>query len=107
MASPIPDIQPITKILYDRKSAASTLSISLRALDYATSYGMIEYVQQGSKKMYLHSHLLKFASTPHRSFVQRVDKGGMANALACAFSTIEPRNKPCIESQTQCRQMEV
>ena len=55
----------ITKILYDRRSAAFALSISTRTLDYATANGLIDHVRQGSKVCYLPSALQKFARTNH------------------------------------------
>ena|SRR5579871_2381457 len=64
------DTQPIQKILYDRRSAAEALSISLRSLDACVANGSIEHIRQGSKIMFLHSHLLKFAKTPHDSLSQ-------------------------------------
>jgi hypothetical protein len=57
----------IAKILYDRKSAAFALSISTRTLDYAVGNGLIDFVKQGSKVMFLHSALTKFARTNHAS----------------------------------------
>lgn len=62
--------QPIQKFLYDRKSAAFSLSISTRTLDYVTVNGLIDHVKQGSKKMYLPSALQKFARTNHASLTE-------------------------------------
>ena len=62
--------QPIQKILYDRRSACAALSISLRSLDACVANGLIEFIRQGSKVMFLHSHLLKFAKTPHASLTE-------------------------------------
>ena len=58
---------PTQRILYDRKGAAATLSIATTTLDYATANGLIDFVRHGSKVMYLHSALVKFARTNHSS----------------------------------------
>jgi hypothetical protein len=61
------DNEPIEKILYDRKSASFALSISCRALDYCVADELIDFVKQGSKIIFLHSAVLKFARTNHAS----------------------------------------
>jgi hypothetical protein len=64
------DTQPIQKILYDSRSAAEALSISLRSLDACVANGTLEFIRHGSKIMFLQTHLLKFAKTPHDSLTQ-------------------------------------
>lgn len=70
MAAASADTQPLQKILYDRRSAAFALSISLRSLDACVANSSIEFIRQGSKVMFLQSHLLKFAKTPHDSLTE-------------------------------------
>lgn len=60
----------LTKILYDRKSCAFALSISTRSLDYCVANGLIDFVKHGSKVMFLHSSLVKFARTNHASLTE-------------------------------------
>jgi hypothetical protein len=64
----------VQKILYDRKSASFALSISTRTLDYCVANGLIDFVKQGSKVMFLHSALTKFARTNHSSLCSSVDE---------------------------------
>lgn len=55
----------ITKILYDRKSAAFALSISTRSLDYLIGNKALNTVRLGSKVMVTHAELVKFSKKNH------------------------------------------
>jgi hypothetical protein len=56
-----------TKILYDRKSAAYALSISVRSLDYLIANKRLNTVKMGSKVMLSHGELVKFSRQNHVS----------------------------------------
>ncbi|RSL15575.1 hypothetical protein EDE15_1066 [Edaphobacter aggregans] len=61
------DKPAVPKFLYDRRSAAFALSVSLRTLDACVANGLLDSVRHGSKVMFLPSALQKFARTPHAS----------------------------------------
>jgi hypothetical protein len=56
-----------TKILYDRKSAAYALSISVRSLDYLIANKRLNTLKLGSKVMIGHGELVKFSRQNHAS----------------------------------------
>jgi excisionase family DNA binding protein len=53
------------RLLYDRKSAAKMLSISLRSLAYLLSRGEIRFRRVGSRTLIPRSELLRFARGHH------------------------------------------
>jgi hypothetical protein len=53
------------KLLYDRKSAAYCLSISLRALDYALARGEFETRKHGRKTLITAASLRRYAEKNH------------------------------------------
>jgi excisionase family DNA binding protein len=55
----------ITKLLYDRKSAAEILSISVRSLDSFIARKAIEFRRIGRRVLIPHSELVKFARADH------------------------------------------
>jgi hypothetical protein len=55
----------IEKILYDRRSAAFALSISVRSLDYALARGEFETRRIGRKTLITAGSLKRFATTNH------------------------------------------
>ena len=57
-----PDVE---KILYDRKSAAYALSLSIRSVDYYIANKKLPFVQKGRKVMILADALKKFARANH------------------------------------------
>jgi hypothetical protein len=61
-ATPLP---PPTKLLYDRKSAAYVLSISVRALDYLIAQKKLVTRRLGKKIMIAHGELVKFCRADH------------------------------------------
>jgi hypothetical protein len=56
-----------TKILYDRKSAAFALSISVRSLDYLIANKQLNTRKLGKKIMIPHAELVRFARADHHS----------------------------------------
>jgi hypothetical protein len=60
----------IQKLLYDRKSAAFALSISIRSLDYLISLKKINTIRLGSKIMIGHSELVKFSRANHPTLTE-------------------------------------
>jgi hypothetical protein len=57
--------QSASRLLYDRKSAARQLSISIRSLDYLISAGEFETRRIGRKVLVTHKSLVKFAQGNH------------------------------------------
>jgi hypothetical protein len=57
--------QPIQKLLYDRKSAAFALSISLRSLGYLVATKQLNALKMGSKVMFTHGELVRFSRMNH------------------------------------------
>ena len=62
------------RLLYDRKTAAKMLSISLRGLAYLLSRGEIRFRRIGSKTLIPHSELVRFARGHHPSALACADK---------------------------------
>jgi hypothetical protein len=59
-------VQPsVEKILYDRKSAACALSISVRSLDYVLAARQLETVKIGKKVLIPASELRRYARGNH------------------------------------------
>ena len=64
----VPDAAPTqTKLLYDRKSAAFALSISVRALDYLIAGKQLATRRLGKKVMVPAAELARFARADHYS----------------------------------------
>jgi hypothetical protein len=55
----------IEKLLYDRKSAAEALSISVRTLDYALARGDFDTRRIGKKVLITAASLRKYAAANH------------------------------------------
>jgi hypothetical protein len=53
------------RLLYDRKSAARLLSISIRSLAYLLSRGEIRFRRIGSKTLIPHAEFVRFARGHH------------------------------------------
>lgn len=53
------------KLLYDRRSAAATLSISIRTLDYFIARGELRTIRIGRKVLIPANELKQFARTNH------------------------------------------
>jgi len=56
-----------TKLLYDRKSAAYTLSVSVRTLDYLVANKRLNTIRLGKKVMFGHGELVRFCRRNHPS----------------------------------------
>ena len=61
------DPNPVQKLLYDRKSAAHALSISVRSLDYLVANKQLRFRKAGRKVLIPHSELVRFARADHPS----------------------------------------
>lgn len=55
----------VQRILYDRKSAAVQLSISVRSLDYLIAQGKFNTRRIGKKILIPHADLVRFAKADH------------------------------------------
>jgi hypothetical protein len=53
------------RLLYDRKSAARAISISVRSLDYYIARKVIAFRKVGKKVLIPHAELVKFSSKNH------------------------------------------
>jgi len=69
-----PASQP-QKLLYDRKSAAYVLSISVRALDYLIAHKRLNAIRLGKKIMLGHGELVKFCRSNHFTLTQNAPHG--------------------------------
>jgi hypothetical protein len=58
-------MNPTDKLLYDRKSAAFALSISIRSLDYLIARGEFDTRRIGKKVLIAATELRKFAQANH------------------------------------------
>jgi hypothetical protein len=56
---------PEARILYDRKGAARTLSISVRSLDYLIAGKQLNTRRIGKKVLIPHGELIRFARADH------------------------------------------
>lgn len=59
------------RLLYDRKSAARMLSISLRSLTYLLSHGDIRFRRIGAKTLIPHAELIRFIKSHHTEPIRR------------------------------------
>lgn len=73
-------MQPTDKLLYDRKSAAFSLSVSVRTIDYALARGDFETRRIGKKVLITASSLRKFAASNHYGPVSASRAEGMRGA---------------------------
>ena len=56
---------PASRLLYDRKTAAQQLSISVRSLDYLIAGGKLRTRRLGRKVMIPHGELVRFSFRDH------------------------------------------
>lgn len=63
------------KILFDRKTAALALSISVRSLDYLISGGQLKTKRMGRKILIHSSELKRFAQSDHLSIRPPIKAG--------------------------------
>jgi hypothetical protein len=59
------ETQSIQKLLFDRKSAAWALSVSIRTIDYALDAGALETRRIGRKILITAGSLKKYAAANH------------------------------------------
>jgi hypothetical protein len=59
------EAQPLPKLLYDRKSAAWSTSLSIRTIDYFIAEGAFETRRIGRKVLITAASLKKFAAANH------------------------------------------
>ncbi len=64
----------VDKILYDRKSAALALSLSIRSIDYLIAQGVLRTRKVGHKVLIPASELRRFASANHYGVIQHLQK---------------------------------
>jgi hypothetical protein len=57
--------EPAARLLYDRKSAALQLSISIRSLDYFLAAGRFKTRRIGKKVLIPHAELIRFSASDH------------------------------------------
>jgi hypothetical protein len=57
--------QTTTRLLYDRRTAATQLSISVRSLDYMITNGTIKVRRIGSRVLVPHTELVRAAGCDH------------------------------------------
>jgi len=58
-------LEPVQKLLYDRRSAAAALSISIRTLDYFIAHRELRTIRIGRKVLIPSSELKQFARMNH------------------------------------------
>jgi len=73
-----------TRLLYDRKSAALMLSISVRSLDYIIAAKALDTRRIGRKVLVTHSSLVRYASGNHFAITSRSDADAVASGERCA-----------------------
>jgi hypothetical protein len=67
-------VPAVEKMLYDRKSAAFALSISVRAVDYALARGEFETRRNGRRKLITAGSLKRYAASNHFGPVNAEEK---------------------------------
>ena len=67
-------MDPLQKLLYDRRSAAAALSISIRSLDYYIARGELRTIRIGRKVLIPAGELKQFARTNHYEPVVRTSR---------------------------------
>lgn len=73
-----------TRLLYDRKSAALQLSISVRSLDYIIAGGQLETRRIGRKVLVTRASLMRYAAGNHYAITSRSDADAVASGDRCA-----------------------
>lgn len=73
-----------TRLLYDRKTAALMLSISVRSLDYIIAAKGLDTRRIGRKVLVTHSSLVRYASGNHFAVTSRSDADAVASGERCA-----------------------
>ena len=73
-----------SRLLYDRKTAARMLSISVRSLDYIIAGKGLETRRIGRKVLVTHASLVRYASGNHITVTSRSDAEAVASGDRCA-----------------------
>lgn len=73
-----------SRLLYDRKTAARMLSISVRSLDYIIAAKGLETRRIGRKVLVTHASLVRYASGNHYAVTSRSDADTVASGERCA-----------------------
>ena len=72
------------RLLYDRKTAARMLSISVRSLDYIIAAKGLDTRRIGRKVLVTHASLVRYASGNHYTITSRSDADAVASGDRCA-----------------------
>lgn len=72
------------RLLYDRKTAARMLSISVRSLDYIIAAKGLDTRRIGRKVLVTHASLVRYASGNHFAITSRSDAEAVASGERCA-----------------------
>lgn len=72
------------RLLYDRKTAARMLSISVRSLDYIIAGKGLDTRRIGRKVLVTHASLVRYASGNHFDITNRSDADAVASGERCA-----------------------
>ena len=72
------------RLLYDRKTAAQMLSISVRSLDYIIAAKGLETRRIGRKVLVTHGSLVRYAAGNHYAMTSRSDADAVASGDRCA-----------------------
>jgi hypothetical protein len=73
-----------SRLLYDRKTAARMLSISVRSLDYIIAAKHLETRRIGRKVLVTHASLVRYASGNHFAITSRSEADAVASGERCA-----------------------
>jgi hypothetical protein len=74
-----------TRLLYDRKTAALLLSISVRSLDYIIASKGLDTRRIGRKVLVTHASLVQYAKGNHfEAITSRSDADAVASGERCA-----------------------
>jgi len=73
-----------SRLLYDRKTAARQLSISVRSLDYIIAAKGLDTRRIGRKVLVTHASLMRYASGNHFAITSRSEAVTEASGDRCA-----------------------
>jgi excisionase family DNA binding protein len=72
------------RLLYDRKTAARMLSVSVRTLDYIIAAKGLDTRRIGRKVLVTRASLLRYAAGNHFAITSRSDADAVASGDKCA-----------------------
>jgi hypothetical protein len=72
------------RLLYDRKTAALMLSISVRTLDYIIAGKNLDTRRIGRKVLVTHASLVRYSAGNHFAVTSRSDADAVASGDKCA-----------------------